>query len=73
MKIVKMNYSASAQPWRLLTAAGAEVMWQRPFDHPNLGMTWISEPVCGYTKVECTEKALQLLGLLMVRQKNGVS
>lgn len=63
MKIVRMNYSRS--PWRLLNDEGQEVYWQRPFKHASLGATVISEPVCGSTRAECTEKALEMLSLAM--------
>ena len=65
MKIEKRNYSRS--PWRLIDNNGNEVYWQRPMKHPDLGPTWVNEPVMGDTKAECTERVLDLLGLCFAR------
>lgn len=69
MKIEKRNYSR--KPWRLIAADGGEVTARTTFEHPSLGWTAITEPVCGDTKAECTQKALDLLELLMRRQQSG--
>lgn len=63
MKIEKRGYSR--KPWRLITSAGLEVWLPAGFDHPDIGVTVISEPVCGDTKAECTDKALALLEHLL--------
>lgn len=70
MKIIKMGYSRS--PWRLVTKDGKEVEASMPFDHPSLGLTWVMGTVCGETKAECTEKALELLELMLLRRDKGV-
>jgi hypothetical protein len=67
VKIVKLNYSRS--PWRLVDKEGKEINAQVPFDHPDIGMTLITQPVCGDTKAECTEKAFFVLELLMRSQQ----
>jgi hypothetical protein len=69
MKIVKLNYSRS--PWRLVTDSGQEVQASVPFEHPDLGWTWIIQSVCGETKAECIDKALELLDLLMRSQRSS--
>jgi hypothetical protein len=70
MKIEKRNYSRS--PWRLIDNNGREVYWERPMKHADLGTTWVSEPVMGDTKAECTERTLELLGLCFARLNAGV-
>ena len=69
MKIEKRNYSRS--PWRLIDNNGREVQWQRPMKHPDLGQTWVTEPVAGATRAECTERTLELLGLCFARLNAG--
>jgi hypothetical protein len=71
MHIEKMSYSRS--PWRLINNNGKEVYWSRPMDHPDLGMTWVKEPVCGRTKQECIDFVLELLGLCFARLNIGVA
>ncbi len=71
MKIEKRSYSSS--PWRLIDNNGREVNWQRPMKHPDLGATWVNEPVMGVTKAECTERVLELLGLCFARLNAGVA
>ena len=39
--------------------------------HPDLGQTWVQEPVMGDTKAECTERVLELLGLCFARLNAG--
>jgi hypothetical protein len=68
MKIVKASYSRKA--WRLVDSEGAEIYWLRPMDHPDLGATYVNEPICGDTKAECLDKVLQAFELLMIRAKN---
>lgn len=63
MKIERRSYSA--KPWRLIASDGGEVYAPQAFDHPSLGMTAYSGPVCGETKTECLERALALLERLM--------
>jgi hypothetical protein len=63
MKIEKLNYSR--HPWRLLDSEGREVYTRQSMDHPNLGVTAFSSPVCGETKAECTANALALLEFLI--------
>jgi hypothetical protein len=67
MKIERLNYSR--HPWRLLDNEGREVYVPQAFDHPALGMTVHSGPVCGATKTECVENALALLGTLLERTR----
>lgn len=69
MKIEKRNYSRS--PWRLISSDGKELYWQRPMNHPDLGQTWVTEPVMGGTKAECTERTLELLSLCLRRLEAG--
>jgi len=69
MKIEKRSYSRS--PWRLISSDGHELQWQRPMKHPDLGQTWVTEPVMGATKAECTERALELLSLCLRRLQAG--
>lgn len=64
MEIRKLGYSAN--PWRLLTSDGREVRTPTDFDHPNLGMTRIMEPVAGNTRKQCEAKALALLERLLL-------
>lgn len=71
MKIEKCGYSRS--PWRLIDNNGREVYWQRPMKHPDLGQTWVNEPVMGDTKAECIERTLELLGLCFARLNAGVA
>jgi hypothetical protein len=70
VKIEKRSYSRS--PWRLIDNNGNEVMWQRPMKHPDIGATWVYEPVMGDTKTECTERVLELLALCFWRLNAGV-
>jgi hypothetical protein len=70
MKIEKRSYSRS--PWRLIDNNGNEVYWQRPMEHADLGWTYVTEPVCGETKTECTERSLELLGLCFAKLNAGV-
>lgn len=69
MKIEKRPYSRS--PWRLIDNNGSEVYWQRPMKHADLGQTWVTEPLCGETKAECTARVLELLGLCFARLNAG--
>ncbi len=71
MKIEKRNYSRS--PWRLVTDEGKEVTAKMPFEHPTLGWTYVDEIICGDTKAECVQRALDLLNLLMLRQQHWVN
>jgi hypothetical protein len=66
MKIEKLNYSR--HPWRLLDSEGREVYTRQTMDHPSIGMTAFSGPVCGETKAECMASALALLESLMRRK-----
>lgn len=66
MKIEKRNYSR--KPWRLVTSDGKEVQGKVEFDHPDIGATWILESICGDTKTECTEKAMQYLEFLFSKE-----
>lgn len=43
-RVEKQNYSRGA--WRVLDANGQQVWRDEEFDHPNLGLTIISGPVC---------------------------
>ena len=69
MKIERMNYSRGA--WRLLDDNGNDVYWQKPMDHPDLGQTWVTMPVCGETKAECITETLALLSLALRRLRAG--
>ena len=55
-KIKKCNYSSS--PWRLVDESDQEVYHDVVFDHPDLGASRISMPVCADTKAELIEKIL---------------
>lgn len=59
MKIEKRSYSSN--PWRLIDDAGDEVYLPQRFNHPHLGHTTISAPVCGKTKAEVVQLSLGLL------------
>lgn len=63
MRIEKRGYSRS--PWRLITKDGVEVQLSIPFEHPSLGWTIISSSICGDTKSECIQRALDALGYLV--------
>jgi hypothetical protein len=59
MKIEKRSYSR--KPWRLVNEEGLEIVIPRKFEHPSLGWTIHSEPVCGDTKSEIIENVLAIL------------
>ena len=63
MKIQKFLYSRGA--WRLVNSQGQEVVWRKPFDHPDLGKTVVDQTICGDTKAECLERAFEFLEYLM--------
>lgn len=44
LRVVKLGYSRD--PWRIVDPDGREMWHDRPFDHPLLGRTVISMPVC---------------------------
>ena len=67
MKIERHSYSRS--PWRLVTSQGAYVSVQERFDHPDLGPTIISGIICGETKAECVQRALDLLEAKLLAAK----
>ena len=69
MKIEKLGYSRN--PWRLIDNNGREVYWQRSIKHPDLGQTWVTEPLMGDTKAECLDRTLELLGLCFARFNAG--
>jgi hypothetical protein len=66
MRIEKKDYSRGK--WRLVYPSGNDVYWQKPMDHPDIGQTWVTVPVCGETKQECIDETLQLLDLLLHRR-----
>ena len=67
--IEKRSYSRS--PWRLVDAdTGNEIVHPERFEHPTLGMTEISEPVCGRTKDEVVQRVLGLLAYASERLRN---
>jgi hypothetical protein len=59
MEIKKFQYSA--YPWRLVNSSGGFVYTNKSFDHPDLGNTVVTTPVCGKTKQECLENTLIFL------------
>jgi hypothetical protein len=69
MRIEKKDYSRGK--WRLVTPNGEDVFWQKPMDHPDLGQTWVTVPVCGETKQECIYETLHLLEILILRRQKG--
>ena len=69
MKIERRNYSRGA--WRLIDANGNEVYWQKPFEHPDLGWTFVQMPVCGDTKQACTAEVLAFLHQCVLRINKG--
>jgi hypothetical protein len=70
MKIEKLSYSR--QPWRLVDSEGREIYSPQVLEHPSLGMTVYSGPVCGDTKTECIDNALNLLEVLL-RKNSKIS
>ena len=69
MKIERRSYSRGA--WRLIDANGREVYWQKPFEHPDLGWTFVTMPICGDTKKACTDEALAFLHQCVLRINKG--
>ena len=65
VEIKKLNYSSN--PWRLLWN-GEEVHHPVKLDHPDLGETMVPMPVCGKTKAEVMQAALDIL----VLQRNAM-
>ena len=59
MRIEKRSYSSN--PWRLIDDAGEEVYMPQRLDHPDLGPTTISGPVCGKSKADVIQLSLDLL------------
>ena len=58
LTIEKKIYSSN--PWRLLLD-GQELALPQQIDHPDIGMTVVTMPVCGATRQQCTDAALALL------------
>ena len=54
--IKKLGYSSN--PWRLLDENGNEVYENATIDHPELGKSRVSMPVCGATKQEVIDKVI---------------
>lgn len=54
--IKKMSYSSS--PWRLIDETGNEVYEDVTIDHPEIGKSRVSMPVCGATKQEVMQKVI---------------
>tara|TARA_R110000868_G_scaffold101057_1_gene278210 strand:- start:10383 stop:10733 length:351 start_codon:yes stop_codon:yes gene_type:complete len=55
-KIKKFDYSSG--PWRLVNEKDQEVYDDVVIDHPDLGKSRISMPVCANTKAELIDKIL---------------
>ena len=55
-KIKKCNYSSG--PWRLVNEFDQEVYDDVVMDHPDMGKTVVSMPVCADTKQELIERML---------------
>lgn len=58
LEIKKLNHSSN--PWRLLFN-GQEISIPTVINHTYLGNMPINQPICGATRKECTEKAMDLL------------
>lgn len=69
LRIEKQNYSMC--PWRLVNEAGKDVSWSKPMKHPDLGWTVINSPICGQTKQECIDEALDVLAHLVELRRQG--
>jgi hypothetical protein len=57
-KILKMDYSSN--PWRLVDENGNEVYVDVAMDHPDMGITRASMPVCGNTKQAVIDSVLDV-------------
>jgi hypothetical protein len=55
-KIEKRSYSSN--PWRLIDEMGGEVYSDVTFNHPDLGKSRVSMPVCGPTKQSIVDQVL---------------
>lgn len=55
-KIKKLDYSSG--PWRLLNEFDQEVYDDVVMDHPDMGLTVVSMPVCADTKQALIERML---------------
>jgi hypothetical protein len=56
-KIEKRSYSSN--PWRLVDENGHEVYEEVTMDHPDLGKSRVSMPVCGNTKQAVMDRVLE--------------
>jgi hypothetical protein len=65
--IKKLDYSSN--PWRLLDDTGGEVYEDVTIDHPDLGKSRVSMPVCGSTKQAVFDKVLA--GFVKMRSVAG--
>jgi hypothetical protein len=54
--IKKLGYSSN--PWRLVDEKGLEVYEEVTMDHPDLGKSRVSMPVCGNTKQAVMDRVL---------------
>jgi hypothetical protein len=54
--IKKLGYSSN--PWRLLDEHGNEVYQNVRLEHPDLGVSSVSMPVCANTKQELVQHVL---------------
>jgi hypothetical protein len=64
------NLGYSVKPWRLVTTEGKEFTVPKVFEHPDIGLTVVSECISGNTKQECLEMVLEAFDMLVNENKN---
>lgn len=64
------NLGYSVKPWRLVTNEGKEFTVPKVFEHPDIGLTVVSECIAGNTKQECLEMVLEVFEMLVNENKN---
>jgi hypothetical protein len=55
MKLSIRRFDYSSNPWRLVDETGEEIYAPEVFDHPTLGRTVVSGPVCAATKSQLVD------------------